>query len=272
MLKQTLESYGHTCLTFSEGSQALTALASAKFDVLLTDIAMPGMRGLELTREMKRLRPEMIVIVMTGFVGDFSYDQAIEAGASDFIKKPFTIQELLMRIRHVKLQERLRVISITDELTGLLNRRGFFALAHQQIKVFNRVKGSMNMMLLFLDVDNFKAINDTWGHQKGDDALIALSDIFRDTFRESDIVARMSGDEFAVLLIDTPEKNGSPVRNRLQKNLEAYNETSGAPYRLSISAGMAVCDPQKQCSIDVLLRDADALMYEEKTRKKAAGQ
>ncbi len=267
MLKQSLLDEGYSCDVFTDGRTALSGLADSTAEVLITDITMQGMRGLELTREVKRIRPEMIVIVMTGYVDDFSYDQAIEAGASDFIKKPFTLKELMMRIKHVKMQESLRTISITDELTGLLNRRGFFALAQQQMKIFSRMKG--NMVLLFADVDDFKVINDTWGHQRGDEALIALAGIFKETFRESDIIARMSGDEFAVLLIDTPEKNISLINSRLREKITSFNNESGSDYELAVSVGMVVYDHEQQRSIDDLLKEADGLMYEEKLRKKA---
>lgn len=270
MLDQSLAEHGYVCETYTNGKDALARVSSSSADLLLTDIAMQGLPGLELTKAVKRIRPDMNVIVMTGFISDFSYDQAIESGASDFIKKPFTIQELLMRIKHVKMQEKLRAISNTDELTGLLNRRGFFTLAQQQMKVFKRMKG--NMVLLFADVDSFKAINDTWGHQQGDEALIATADIFRETFRGSDIIARMSGDEFAVLLIDTYEKNISVINDRLQQNIEAFNRRSEAPYKLSISTGVVIYDGKRPSPIDDLLKAADALMYEEKLRKKGRDQ
>lgn len=266
MLSQSLEEHGFACRTFAGSEQALAALEASRTNVLITDIAMPGMKGLELTKEVKRRRPEIIVIIMTGFVDAFSYDQAIEAGASDFIKKPFTIQELLMRIKHVKMQEKLRTISITDELTGLLNRRGFFALAQQQLKVAARIKGSLT--LLFADVDGFKAINDTYGHQEGDEALKAIAAIFRRTFRDCDIIARMSGDEFAILLIDTPEKNCGQITKRLEQQLAVFNDSKGVRYHLEISFGMVVHDPALPRSIDDLLKAADALMYAEKQRKK----
>jgi two-component system cell cycle response regulator len=266
MLRHSLGEEGIDCEAYSNGADALARIQSSDADMLITDIAMEGMRGLELTREAKRVRPDLNVIVMTGFVNDFSYDLAIEAGAADFIKKPFTTQELLMRIKHVKMQEKLRTISITDELTGLLNRRGFFALAQQQLKLFSRSKG--RMALLFADVDRFKAINDSWGHQKGDEALLGLAGIFRDTFRESDIVARMSGDEFAILLIDISEKGLSLIHSRLRQNIDAFNAQSRGLYTLSISIGMVKYDRERHVTIDDLLRDADELMYREKQRKR----
>jgi diguanylate cyclase (GGDEF)-like protein len=251
--------------TYNRAVPALRRIETTPFDALVVDIVMPGMMGLELARQVRRLRPDMSVIVMTGFIEEFSYDEAIEAGASDFIKKPFSVQELLLRVKHVKMQEKLRTLSITDELTGLPNRRGFFAFAAQQMKMVSRTK--RDLALLFADLDNLKAINDTGGHQEGDAALAVAADIFRRTFRESDIIARMGGDEFAILLIDAPEKKFSVINDRLQKNIEAHNAGRNGSVALSISIGMAVYDHDRPSSLDELLKQADARMYEQKQRK-----
>jgi len=266
VLKRFLAMQGHDCEVFSSAESALDHIANKPCDILITDIVMPGMKGLQLTKEVRQSWPDTNVIVMTGFIDDFSYDQAIEAGASDFIKKPFTMHEMMLRIRHVHLQERLREMSNSDELTGLNNRRGFHAIAQQQLKVANRAKGEV--ALLFADMDKFKSINDQWGHQRGDEALVAMAAILKQTFRESDLIARISGDEFALLLIDTPEKNLSVVFNRLQKNIDAFNIHSGVLFNLSLSVGMAAYDHDSPCSIDELLRQADGRMYEQKQQKK----
>lgn len=259
---------GHACKAFPNAEDALTHLSKESADVMLTDIVMPGMKGLELAERAKRLRPDMNIIVMTGYIDDFSYDEAIAAGASDFIKKPFTMYELMMRIKHVKLQDRLRLMSVTDELTGLPNRRGFFVLAEQQFKAANRAM--REQVILFADLDDFKTINDTWGHQEGDAALVSISSIFRQSFRESDIIARMSGDEFAILLIDTGEQSMKEILDRLQKNLEHYNLRKHGTSQLSVSIGMAVHDPRARQTLDELLKQADLKMYEQKQQKKMA--
>src|SRR3990172_306047 len=128
VLKRYFAMQGHECEVFSSAEAALDHLADKPCDILITDIVMQGMKGLQLTKQVKMSWPDTNVIVMTGFMDDYTYDQAIEAGASDFIKKPFTIQEMMVRIKHVMLQEKIREMSITDELTGLHNRRGFFAI------------------------------------------------------------------------------------------------------------------------------------------------
>lgn len=265
-VQASLEHVGVSCEVFTRAEAALRRIeTTASFDAVVTDVVLPGMGGLELAKEVKRLRPEMCVIVMTGFVDDFSYDNALAAGASDFIKKPFTVHELVMRVKHVKMQERMRVLSITDELTGLPNRRGFFAFAERQLKMANR--SGQNIVLLFADLDHLKTINDTWGHQVGDEALIAAAEIFRQTFRESDIIARIGGDEFVVMLVDTPEKNFAPIRERLNQNIAASNVRRQGSFAISISVGIAVFDHEEPSTIDMLLKEADERMYQEKQKK-----
>jgi len=164
-------------------------------------------------------------------------------------------------------KEKIISMSITDELTGLLNRRGFMSLAQQQMKISRRSR--RKMILFFADLDGLKKINDTLGHHEGDLTLVGVSDILRKTFRESDLIARMGGDEFAVLMIDVSEPNaGSIITSRLQEKIKAYNVKEGRPYKLSMSFGMVCCDPRDSSTIDELLTQADKLMYEMKNKKR----
>jgi diguanylate cyclase (GGDEF)-like protein/PAS domain S-box-containing protein len=162
----------------------------------------------------------------------------------------------------VRMEEALRALALLDELTGLYNRRGFSVLAEHQLKMAER--GERRMLLLFADLDGLKWINDTFGHSEGDRALIETADILEKTFRESDIVARIGGDEFVVLAIET---NGSPAEvliSRLRENLKARNAEADCRYKLSLSVGLARYDPTRPCSLDDLLARADRAMYEQK--------
>ena len=207
----------------------------------------------------------MVTIVMTGFIDDFSYDRAIEAGASDFIKKPFTMKEMLHRVTHVQLQEKLRILSITDELTGLYNRRGFFTLAEEFLKLSKRQR--TGIFMLYADVDNLKMINDTAGHQEGDQALCDIAAILQTTYRESDIIARIGGDEFVVLPIGTTGANIEKIISRLQRNIENHNAARESSHALSLSLGTSFYDPGRPSSVDELITLADKLMYEQKRLK-----
>jgi len=180
--------------------------------------------------------------------------------------KPFAIQGIARDITHrKKMEEELRALSLVDELTGLYNRRGFLALAHQQLKLVDRIK--KGMFLVFTDVDGLKKINDTMGHHEGDRALIDTADILKRTFRESDIIARIGGDEFVVLTIETSDDSVEILTNRFKENLKNHNEQEARGYRLSLSIGVAHYNPESPCSIDDLIYRADKLMYEEKRHK-----
>ena len=163
------------------------------------------------------------------------------------------------------LEQKLQAISITDELTGLYNRRGFFILSLQQLKLAKR--NGKNALLFFADLDKLKGINDTLGHQEGDAALFETARILKDTFRESDIISRMGGDEFAVLAIDINDETAKILLRRLQTFFDACNARETRKYTLSLSIGVAQYDPQDPVSLDVLISRADRVMYEEKRKK-----
>ena len=165
--------------------------------------------------------------------------------------------------RHKKVHEKLKTVALTDELTGLLNRRGFLALAEQQRKVANRSKKGMS--LLYLDLDGMKTINDELGHDAGDQALIDTAAILKDNLRESDIIARIGGDEFVVLF---SEPLGEEVEDILVDHIEdilkKFNTKNTRDYELLLSMGVAHYDPENQYSLDDLLKQADEQMYEDK--------
>ncbi len=265
-LKKSLMAEGYACDSAVDGKAALELLEHNEYDLLLTDVVLPELDGFSLIQEASRLYPSILIIMMTGFIDDFSYEGAINAGASDFIKKPFTVEELLVRIRQVENQVKFKVMSITDDLTGLLNRRGFFPVAEQQLKLANRYKKKAS--LLYADQDNLKWINDTWGHKEGDRAVQSIATIMKDTFRNSDIIARMGGDEFAVLMMTGPDREDMAYLERLKENLIRHNEKHADRYVLSVSIGCVSYDPEDPCSLDELLTRADTSMYQDKHRKK----
>ncbi len=162
-------------------------------------------------------------------------------------------------------EEKLRTMSLTDELTGLYNRRGFMLLAEQQLKTSHRTMKSL--LLLYMDLDNMKWINDTKGHQVGDLALNDVADILRKNFRESDIIARIGGDEFVVLALDIPKGIVDKLVTRLKKNIESHNARMNRSYRCSLSIGVAHHDAKSPQTIDALLKEADRLMYQDKQKK-----
>lgn len=174
-----------------------------------------------------------------------------------------TSRDITERKQH---EEALRALSLVDELTGLYNRRGFLTLAQQQLKLAKR--GRRELVLLFADMDDFKEINDTFGHKEGDVALTRVAGILRHTFRDSDIIARLGGDEFVVLAADIASGTGSLIVQRLRDELRIRNHADGFPYHLSLSVGLATFDPDRPPSIEELLNTADAMLYEQKRVKR----
>jgi len=169
----------------------------------------------------------------------------------------------------VRAEEELRSLSLTDELTGLYNRRGFTALAEQQKKVANRMK--KGIFILFLDMDGLKEINDNFGHHEGCTALMDAANILRKCFRESDIIARIGGDEFVVFSMKNDQDiNARIICERLQQHIESHNANRRGHYRLSISSGVVYCSPDKPRSLADLLKEADELMYEQKKIRKGS--
>ncbi len=136
-----------------------------------------------------------------------------------------------------RLEQEIRSLALTDELTGLYNRRGFTLLAEQEMKLAYRFKRSV--LLFFGDVDDLKTINDTLGHANGDLALKEVAAILREIFREADIPARFGGDEFVVLAPDSSMENADILTNRLQASLKAHNRQGERPYHLTLSMGFA---------------------------------
>ena len=165
------------------------------------------------------------------------------------------------------LEKQLRAASITDEMTGLLNRRGFFTFMRQQCMSALRTKN--RMALLYIDLDSLKIINDRLGHKEGDRALKDVADIIKATFRASDIVSRLGGDEFAVLLTEIVEPEIEyRIMNLIKYKLQVFNETSGRAYNLSVSLGISYYNPESPESIDDLISLADAEMYKDKRAHK----
>ncbi|MBT5104784.1 MAG: sensor domain-containing diguanylate cyclase [Porticoccaceae bacterium] len=156
-------------------------------------------------------------------------------------------------------------LAVLDELTEISNRRGFMTLVGYAICMCVRQKISAS--LVFFDLDKFKLINDTYGHSEGDRALVTFAKILHKTLRESDLVARIGGDEFAALLLDTPKASALDVILRLQARLDVYNDKSPHDYQIDFSFGVVDFDPKVHANVEALLADGDALMYECKQRK-----
>ncbi|GAM11082.1 putative diguanylate cyclase AdrA [Geobacter sp. OR-1] len=164
-------------------------------------------------------------------------------------------------------KEIFQQLSVTDTLTGLLNRRGFTAAVEKQLTILQR--SGTGAFLLYIDLDDFKLINDTCGHKSGDQALVEASAILNNTFRASDIIGRIGGDEFAILTVHNRDPNAEEqIKQRLFENLARWNSRKTFAFELALSVGVVEYIPGSPASIDELMSSADAMMYAEKQQKK----
>jgi diguanylate cyclase (GGDEF)-like protein len=173
-------------------------------------------------------------------------------------------------VKQALLDRELRYLALTDDLTCLYNRRGFFAAATQQMKMAQR--NGQNLLLLFCDVDNLKKINDTYGHAEGDLALIRTADALDQSFRGSDVISRLGGDEFVVLALESSNQTQETILRRLERNLKK-SSAAESRYELSVCVGVARFDPKSSITLGELMVQADKAMYDKKrrTRKPRVG-
>jgi diguanylate cyclase (GGDEF)-like protein len=164
-------------------------------------------------------------------------------------------------VRQSLMDREIRSLAVTDELTGLYNRRGFLPAATHQLKLAHRQ--GLDALLLFCDLDNLKQINDSFGHREGDLALVRAADALEETFRDSDILARLGGDEFAVLALDASSPSRQAIVPRIDQSLEKANAEE-LRYTLSFSIGVARFDPRTPTSLGELMGRADQEMYAHK--------
>lgn len=163
-----------------------------------------------------------------------------------------------------RAESELKELALMDDLTELRNRRGFLLLTEQELRLARNKRMGLDLWLIFADLDGLKQINDTLGHQAGSQAIIQTAEILKATFRETDVIARIGGDEFAILAVTSDIDSGTILVSRIKENLRSFNSREELPYRLSLSVGAIRVDPDKSPSITELLEAADQAMYEQK--------
>jgi diguanylate cyclase (GGDEF)-like protein len=265
---------GHDVDWTSHPYEALELIARKKYDLVVTDLKMPDMDGLTLLKRIKNLNDDTEVIVITGYGSVENALDCINAGAVDYLIKPFSVEQiqvaLIKTIRHIELKilakerEHYLEMSYEDALTGVYNRRFFDESL--KLEIIKSSRRQTPFCLLMIDVDHFKTFNDTFGHQMGDEALSKLGAVFRSTCRGYDIVTRYGGEEFAIIFPETAKETASTLCDRLMneienlaKDLPKTSETEG----LSISIGVA-CFPHDADSPRQLIERADIALYEAK--------
>ena len=294
ILKTTLEKWGHEVVSTDNGVDALIELQKEDAPRLaILDWMMPGIEGPEVCRRIRQQSrtSQTYLILLTALSQKAQMVAGLEAGADDYVTKPFDRQELRVRLQtgerivalqsslvqrvkelEVAIGEReeaekaLRNLTLTDDLTGLYNRRGFYTMVEHTLATTRR--SGETSLLFYADLDGLKLINDTFGHYEGSVAIKTTAAILGRTFRNSDIVSRIGGDEFVILAQNASAKESATILDRLQENFRLVNAEGSQPYALSLSVGTVLVDSHNRLSLDELICRADEAMYVHKRSKK----
>ena len=270
VLFDMVQLFGYECKVASNAEEALKLLKEGDFSVIISDIKMPEIDGIFLTKQVKENFPEIDVMIMTGYDTDYTFKDVIKAGASDFVTKPFSVDEIEAKISRIfrerKLKraleeknEELKRLSIRDSLTGLYNQRHFYAELEREAERARRQKHSLSLILF--DVDKFKNYNDTYGHLEGDKVLRMIGDIVQISIRKDvDSGYRYGGDEFTVITPETDQQQAVKIGERLLKEFGALGFSM-----VTLSIGVAAFDSALET--EKIVKFADEALY----RAKGAG-
>jgi len=264
IIQKLLRYEGYDVITASTGEEGLSKAEEEKPDIILMDINLPGIDGTEALRRIRAINPIQCVIMLTAYATVENAIQALKEGASDFIKKPFenehlvhvvnqTLEKHLTLKEKEKLEEEVRRLSITDDLTGLYNHRHFFkTLASEMIR---RERQKTSLSLLMFDLDNFKKYNDLHGHLEGDRVLKIIGEVIRNSIRNNvDSGYRYGGDEFAALLIGATRNQALHIAERIRSTIQEAGFE-----KITVSIGLA--EFKDQMDIESFVKSADNAMY-----------
>lgn len=248
-------------------------LQMEKLDVhlVILDLNLPDSRGFATFVQFQDRHYSVPVVVVTGHEDEELALRAIRMGAQDYIIKGLYRPDLTLRAMRFAI-ERHRIISshlgraMNDELTGLYNRRGFTEFGTKQLRL--SVRDLKDLVLMYVDLDNMKTVNDTFGHEMGDQMLKDTADILRKALRETDIIARMGGDEFVALALGAAPEYTGIIVTRLMRCVQEFNQSKVRPFNISLSLGIASFDPRNPIEMDELLIRADQAMYMDKRSHK----
>jgi diguanylate cyclase (GGDEF)-like protein len=280
-LQETLTRLGYRVVGIaSEGSQAVAMARRLRPGLVVMDVGLRGeLDGIAAARAIQEDAP-IPIIFLTGYSDPETLRRAVLVGPLGYLVKPFQTAELQCAIevaihKHrsdlawrereealMRSAERMQKLSLVDELTQLKNRRGFFELAQQALKVARRERHEL--VLFFMELNGLKQINDNLGHLRGDQALRDAALVLKETFRDSDILARIGGDEFVALAHVHASIEVNALCARLREHLRRFNTSLQRPYVLDISIGVTLVERPGEDSLEALLARADAAMYAQK--------
>jgi len=249
-------------------------LARGGVDVVLLAVSLSERRGFTTFTELRALAPTVPFLFLSNSKDERHGLEALRAGAQDVLLNSELDGERLARaLRHAIERNRLHAalldLALVDELTGLYNRRGFLTLATRDLRVARR--GDETLLVAFADLDDLKGVNDSAGHAGGDRALRDTASLLRRIFRDSDLVARIGGDEYAVLVRHAGPESAGVLAARMERQVRDFNRRAGRPYQVSISLGFAAHKASTLDSVAGLLDRADRALYRDKRRKHDKG-
>ncbi len=255
-----------------DGKSALKAIAQEKPDLILLDIMMPDISGFEVCARLKHepRTKDIPIIFLSANAQAQSIVQGFELGGVDYIKKPYLSQEVIARVQtHLKLQMSMRYlehIANVDELTGISNRRRFFKHSEE---LFTTAKNDALILHVFVfDLDNFKSINDTYGHAAGDLVLKRFTELLKKHIPKISCFARFGGDEFVLMLRDITKEQALSDVETLRQAVENASFSRYQALKVTISAGMATLQ-RSDHDIDTLIGRADEMLYKAKEQRNA---
>jgi two-component system cell cycle response regulator len=264
-----LSEQGHTVLDCRDGAEVLTALENnPQVELILCDLEMPGLDGLELLKVLaaRRVLSKHPVIMLSAVQDLDSMAQCLEAGAVDFIRKPFFAPELLIRVRNLlslsRANNRLAALAFQDPLTGLFNHRVFSEMLGRSVARSLRRKSPLG--LIMADLDLFKRVNDTYGHPVGDQVLKEFARRASGQIRLGDLLSRYGGEEFAIIAADADLAASVAVAERVRAVLREPIPTAKGDIQISVSLGVAVLDPHLEQAAGQLVERADQALYQAK--------
>lgn len=272
-----LDSVGYSTTFATSGEQAFERMKKSKPDLILMDIMMPEMDGIEICKKIKEISEyqEIPIIFLTASHEHKMLMEAFKQGAVDYITKPFNSGELLARVKiHLELKStrdelkktliQLNKLATTDGLTGVFNRRHLLVLAEQEFNRTRRYDDSFSVLML--DVDHFKLINDTYGHNVGDETLKAIAKATQDMLRDVDLFGRFGGEEFVAFLPETNQDAALTRAEKIRQNIANLNlKLEGNFLSVTVSIGVA-SNLANDANIDAILKRADLALYEAKRR------
>ena len=274
LMYEFLSRSGYQAITTHSAEEAEKILQEEEIHIILTDIKLPGTDGITFTKNVKK-QYNLDVIITTGYSAEYFYEDAINNGASDLIFKPIRLNELMLRINRVirerslinerdKMIERLKKLSIRDPLTELYNSRHFYAQLEDEIQRSERYLHPLS--LIFIDIDNFKTINDTYGHMVGDQALLLIAKKMQTSLRSQDTAYRFAGDEFTIILPETTSDNAKFVADRIRSEMEKESLVILEQEITKITLSIGIAEYQRNEKKEQFVHRADVTMYEAKKR------